>query len=311
MNCKICGSAHEHKTFLIKERMFKTHDEFEYFECSNCLCIQIKEVPNNIQKYYPQNYYSFSEPTFSSKLTPLRKLLKKYLAKQSIGEKSIFGFLLSLIFPNPFPWLLKKKTAFQSRILDVGCGSGRLLLSMQRSGFKNLIGIDPYNHDNIEYNNGVRIFKKEIFDLDDKFDIIMMHHSLEHMWNQKEIFLKLYSLLNDNGYIIIRIPVSNSYAWRRYQTFWVQLDAPRHYFLHSINSLNLLAQKCRLEIFDIVFDSSSFQFVGSEKYILNIGLFDPEPLITKNQKRIFEKAAKTLNRINDGDSASFYLRKKE
>ena len=39
---------------------------------------------------------------------------------------------------------------------------GGKLLSMQRSGFKNLIGIDPFNNADINYNNGLKILKKEL-----------------------------------------------------------------------------------------------------------------------------------------------------
>jgi len=310
MKCKICGCEDNYKTFLVRERMLGIGDEFEYFECSNCMCIQIIEVPSEIEKYYPTDYYSFKDPEFATKMNPIRFVLKKSLVKHSIGQKNLLGFLLSHFYNNPFPWFIPGSVDFNSKILDVGCGAGRLLLSLQRSGFKSLTGIDPFNKDDIYYENGVTVYKKEIFELDEKFDLIMLHHSFEHMWNQELIMNKICDLVKDEGYIIIRIPVSDCYAWRKYHSCWVQLDAPRHYFIHSIKSMKLLSQSCNLNLVDIKFDSNHFQFTGSEKYLLGLKLFDDNKLFSDKQIQYFDKEALRLNSLNDGDSACFYFKKR-
>jgi hypothetical protein len=56
MICKICTNPHNNKTFQIREMMFGSREEFLYFECSKCGCLQIAEIPENIEKYYPPNY---------------------------------------------------------------------------------------------------------------------------------------------------------------------------------------------------------------------------------------------------------------
>jgi len=309
LNCKICGNHMYNKYFIAKERMLGLNDDFEYFECSNCNCIQINEIPNNISKYYPDNYYSFQEPVFATKLTGLRYLIKKSLAGFYIGRVNLIGSILSMYYSNPFSWLKPNMANFKSKILDVGCGAGRLLLSMQRSGYKNLTGIDPYNKEDIFYDNGVTVYKKDIYEITEKYDLIMLHHSFEHMESPKDILIKLQELINPQGFIIIRIPVSNSYAWRKYKTHWVQLDAPRHFFLHTIKSMSILAKECLLELYDVEYDSSTLQFTGSEKYLRGIGFHEKDDVFSKKQIKMFEKEAKRLNTINDGDSACFYLRK--
>ena len=307
--CRICGNSTNNRSFIAKERMLGMNDEFDYFECSNCLCLQICEIPKDIDRYYPTNYYSYREPVFATKLTGIRYLLKKSLAEYYSGKFSLIGFLLSPFYENPFTWLKPNVVNFTSKILDVGSGTGRLLLSMKRSGYQNLTGIDPYNSEDIFYDNGVKVLKKDVFEIDELYDLIMLHHSFEHMPNPKEILEEIRKHIEPDGTIIIRIPVANSYAWRKYHTHWVQLDAPRHFFLHTVKSMNILANECALKLSSIEYESTAFQFTGSEKYLRDIAFSEKDSIFSKKQMKIFGKEAKRLNQINDGDSVCFYLKK--
>jgi len=307
--CRICGNGTNNRSFIAKERMLGMNDEFNYFECSNCLSIQICEIPKDIDRYYPTNYYSYREPVFATKLTGIRYLLKKSLAEYYLGKFSLIGFLLSPFYENPFTWLKPNVVNFTSKILDVGSGTGRLLLSMKRSGYQNLTGIDPYNSEDIFYDNGVKVLKKDVFEIDEQYDLIMLHHSFEHMQNPKEILKEIRKHIEPEGTIIIRIPVANSYAWRKYQTHWVQLDAPRHFFLHTVKSMNILANECALKLHSIEHESTAFQFTGSEKYLRDIAFSEKDTFFSKKQMKIFGNEAKRLNQINDGDSVCFYFRK--
>ena len=58
MNCVICNyDISLGDKLVVKEMMFGTKEEFEYYQCRNCEALQIKSVPNNIFKYY-ENYYT-------------------------------------------------------------------------------------------------------------------------------------------------------------------------------------------------------------------------------------------------------------
>ena len=67
----------------------------------------------------------------------------------------------------------------------------------------------------------------------------------------------------------------------------------------------------------VEFDSTEFQFWGSEQYLKGISLRDKRSLaenprksiFSKNQIRHFVRQAVELNRNGDGDAACFYLYK--
>jgi SAM-dependent methyltransferase len=309
LKCRICGNESGNELIVAQERQLGTGDKFSYFICSKCFCLQIKDIPENLEKYYSSGYYSFLEAKFPSKLNRFNFFLKKSLIKYYMGYSDITGFLLSLFYENPFPWIRKKEISFDTRILDIGSGSGRKLLSMNRSGFTNLTGIDPFIAEDIYYENGVKILKKDISEIDEKYDFIMLHHSFEHMPDPEQIVKHISRLLSSDGCALIRIPVSNSFAWKKYRECWVGLDAPRHFFLHSPESMNILVKRTDMRIDEIVFDSTEFQFTGSEKYLRNLQFSTPDDIFTKKEIRKFKKESKKLNMNNQGDAACFYLKK--
>jgi SAM-dependent methyltransferase len=309
LKCRICGNEDQNQSIIATEKLMGFGDEFLYFECSRCRCLQIKDFPEDLAKYYPQEYYSYQEPSFERQLNPILYFLKKNLASYYLGHFNPTGWLLSFFLEHPFPWLKSNIVYFNTKILDVGCGSGRKLLSMQRSGFKNLTGIDPYNSADIVYKSGLKIWKKDIFAVTEKYDFIMLHHSFEHMDSPKAVLNKLVELLNPGGHILIRIPVANSYLWRKYKTNWFALDAPRHLFLHTTESMRLLAEETDLKIDSIDYDSPALQLLFCERYLRGLHPYKEDHTFSEKEKRQFVHEINRLNQIHDGDCACFILSK--
>jgi SAM-dependent methyltransferase len=138
------------------------------------------------------------------------------------------------------------------------------LLELRGQGFRNLTGADAFIPDTIRYPNGVTIHKRQLEDLDGTFDFIMLHHSFEHMSRPLEVLERIYQLLARGGTLLLRIPLVDSLAWHTYGTDWVQLDAPRHLFLHTKASIAVLASRSGFTITAIRYDASAFQFWGSD-----------------------------------------------
>ena len=178
-----------------------------------------------------------------------------------------------------------------------------------------MFGADPFIDSELEYDNGLRIYKKSIEQMMDelKWDFIMFHHSFEHVAQPLETLRCAKALLRDKGRLVIRIPVVG-YAWEKYGVDWYQLDAPRHLYLHSKKSMKLMAEKAGLLIDAIRYDSTASQFLISENYQKGIPLVQQVPapggiahLREKLKKRKYKRMSKRLNRSMNGDQAAFVL----
>jgi len=87
MKCYIWSNEIYNRDFVAKEMMFGFRESFHYFECSNCGCVQIVPIPDDIKKYYPTNYYSFENPLDTPRVKiRIERSLKTFLTKQQLGH---------------------------------------------------------------------------------------------------------------------------------------------------------------------------------------------------------------------------------
>lgn len=307
MICRICEDSGSNKLHTVKEMMFGLKHEFRYLECLSCGCLQITEYPPDISVYYPSNYYAFD--TSESDLKKSRWLQLKLAINLCLPKK-----MKSFTYGE---WMINCSAKVWYKILDIGCGRGHLLCDLFNMGFHNVEGVDKYVPEQINYEFGVKVLKKELAELPGNYyDILMMHHVLEHMGDQLSVLKECYRILKSGRYLMIRIPVKN-YAWEKYKTDWIQIDAPRHYYIHTVESFKHLVSKTAFTIKKIVFDSSEFQFWGSEQYKKDIPLMAPNSyfinpggsIFSENELTGFNAKAKELNLNNSGDQAAFYLYK--
>lgn len=314
--CRICGSEGDHRIHVAQEMMLGLRDEHRYFECSECGCLQIETIPDNLADYYPQDYYSYNHASSGGK--SLKHALTRMRDTYAATGRSPLGRLLNVFMPHDkLKTLRATGVNIDSRILDVGCGAGLLLHSMREAGFSHLLGIDPFNQADISYPNGLRVEKRDIFSETGQWDLVMFHHSFEHLSDQQATLRQAFNILKPGGMALVRIPTVSSWAWQEYGVNWVQLDAPRHLYLHSVNSMKNLAGQCGFETEQVAYDSNALQIWGSMQYEQDIPLHserswaeNPQnsPFNAK-QVRQFERRARELNAINQGDQAAFYLRK--
>jgi SAM-dependent methyltransferase len=311
--CPVCGNAQNNRAWLAREMMIGTRDEFEYVECGGCGCLHLAAPPPDLMRYYPTAYYAHAEPRRES---PLRRWLWRVRAAHMLERPSALGRVLVAAFGRArfAEWLERTGVSRDARVLDVGCGTGRVLRRMRAAGWRHLTGIDPYIPGDVTWPDGVVLLKRALADTTGPFDLIMSHHAFEHMPDPIAAATHMRRLLAPGGRVLIRIPVADSVAWRTYRTNWVQLDAPRHLFLHTRDSMRHIAERCGLVIDAVTYDSTGYQFWASEQYRRDIALFEairqgaPDGALgSRDEVRQCEARARALNVTEGADSACFHL----
>ena len=294
--------------------MFGTREEFDYVECAACGCLQIGTPPADLRRFYPPAYYAFAADNGRASL---RDALAVTRVAHVLGRRSLLGRLLVAWrgYPAEVAAIARIDVPRDAAILDVGCGDGVLLRRLAAVGFSRLHGVDPFVPATARSPDGVTVFKARLEAFDGRYDVVMLHHSLEHMEDPLAAMSAIRRLLSSGGTAIVRTPVADSTAWRLYGADWVQLDAPRHLFVHSRQSVSNLAERAGLEVSSVVYDSTAFQFWGSELYRSGVPLYADRPggrlpgrRMSRSQMRRYEREARELNERQLGDQACFYLR---
>jgi hypothetical protein len=188
-------------------------------------------------------------------------------------------------------------------LLDVGCEAGSLVRDLRALGY-NARGIDPHLSTDVNDQFGICAERKSLAEVKSQYDVILLRHTIEQM--PIDGLQLARHIVKDNGVCVVSIPLLG-WGWQTYSTDWVQLNAPRHLFIHSTKSFLLLAQSSGFRIEHVVFDTTEFQFWASESYQRGVPL---ENLVapTRTQRRRIKRLAESLNLKHQGDCAQFYLR---
>jgi SAM-dependent methyltransferase len=243
-------------------------------------------------------------------MTGWKRRLKDALSDHQYVRKRPLGALLGLLFPKALSWLDRGLVDKNSRILDVGCGSGHLLAQLSHEGFRHLEGTDPFLPTTVQDREGYRVHRFDMDALEGPFDLIMAHHSLEHLADQRGFFRESARLLTQDGNLLVRVPNADSYAFRKFREHWVQLDCPRHLYLHTVAGLRILAAESDFEIVKVCYDSTEFQFLGSQSYQMGMSLASDHWRTAgrPEQRQSLRRFARHLNSIGDGDSLCVHFR---
>jgi SAM-dependent methyltransferase len=274
--------------------MLGTRDSFSYAECAACGTLRLLDVPADMSRYYGHGYYSTR--------WDWRHWVRRHHAVYRIAH-----LVVTRRLPGLPEWWPPRHTDRATPVLDVGSGGGNLLLRLQSLGFRDLRGIDPYNPADIDYGRGLRVSRQTLEQVQGRFGVVIMNHSFEHMPEPQAVLERVRGLLAEGGVLIIRTPIAGSWAMRHYGADWVQLDAPRHLFVHSERGLRRLAETAGLRVEKMAYDSTALQFWGSEQYRRGVPLAAGRRDFSRREMHEFAKRAEELNRRGEGDQAWFHL----
>lgn len=307
--CQVCGNSVNNEILVVAELMNGSGESFRYLRCGQCQLLQLLDIPIDMSRYYGSRYYSFQKKTPETKVSGGVQWRRLAAMRRHLGYGTWVDAFLGMGKKICWPWLLHNLVRLEDKILDVGCGNGFLVREMAQYGFSHLVGVDP-NLNVSKHTSTIwpRLLRTELDSLDESgFDFIMFHHSFEHVANPRQQLIAAKKRLTSNGTVLIRTPIANSYAFRKYGKYWVQWDAPRHYFVHTQMSIAALCADTGFTLKKVIFDSNGFQFAGSECYARGLSLNESGQIFDAAQAKYIQQEVERLNRVNDGDSACFYL----
>jgi len=296
--------------------MFGTRERFDYVECADCGCLQIAVIPADLARFYPPAYHARVAPLADA--GPLKRWLRRLIAVPLGGVPGLARLHPTLEYYARFLAPYRRLgIGARHRILDVGAGGGQHVAALRAFGFARALGVDRFIGAEVRDSRGAILVRRgDVTDVAASFDLIELNHALEHMPDQVDTLARCRGLLAEGGAIRVRVPTVTSEAWERYGAEWVQLDAPRHLYLHSHRSLAVAAAKAGLAVASLACDSTAFQFWGSEQYRRDIVLDAPNSYAVDPAASIFKPAdiarfeaeAAGLNVAQRGDQIDVVLR---
>lgn len=156
---------------------------------------------------------------------------------------------------NHFAAILDNSLAYNSKILEVGCGTGQLSLFLKR--FNRLIfGIDLSNpslelaNEFKERNEIMNVFfaKMNIFNLqfkDEVFDYVISNGVLHHTYDTEKAFKKILKPLKKNGYIVIGLYHKYGRLYTNFRQFVIRNFGEKFKFLDKRNIDNNISKEKR------------------------------------------------------------------
>ena len=289
--CVLCGEKDSTVKVVQRDVNLGLSDkEFTLVQCKGCGLIYLnpRPTPAEISVYYPSEYYPLEESrerrAIDRFFQRLSNDLKRGIRQEfygypdgSEGRRLTLRRLLRrlLLYPEYIHLKIVGRDIIpyrgNGRILDVGCGPGKLLRVLRDWGW-DVQGVDfspiPVECATLKYGLKVRLGDLLQAGLEDNyFDVVMFNHCLEHVYQPVETLREAYRILKPGGLLLIAIPNAGSFESRLFGKWWVQWDVPRHLFHFTKQTMGRLLSMTGFHLTKIKEGMGTSFFLGSVDYV--------------------------------------------
>ena len=225
-HCPVCGAAQLRPVFLVKDYTV-SGELFPVAECAACTLRFTQDVPEQdaIGAYYKSESYISHTNTSKGLVSKLYQMVRTRTMKQKAALVQKYA---------------GRKTG---SLLDLGCGTGTFLHTMQQEGWK-VVGLEP--------DADARQMAKQLYNLDvtpshelyqqpeNYYEAITLWHVLEHVHELQLYIAQFKKILKEDGVLLIAVPNYTSKDAQIYQQYWAAYDVPRHLYHFSPKAMETL-----------------------------------------------------------------------
>ena len=246
MLCEICGmSSWIPKTVVSDIRYNTTGKHFHVKRCKHC---GVYTTFNNLKvvdggQYYPSIYGSFntSKTILSSKQSP------------KVSN-------IAIIKRERWAWMYQIHIDKNMKVLDIGCGAGAIGIYLKETFSCTVAGIEP-NPDAAKNasKSGLKVANCKLndYDTNERFDIIILIHVIEHLDYPLEDLNKVYNMLKPKGKVVIACPNVGSVERIIFGKYWDGWDIPRHIYHFNQKSVKHILETAGFAKISVYYENYS------------------------------------------------------
>jgi len=273
--CPVCDRCDAIWFFTSHDRMHGVPGSFTYRRCRGCRTVfqDPRVVEEDLARLYPGAYYTHRPGSSALPASVgaaagrgLRSRLRAAvqhaqtsgpeerralpwwgrLAASSrwMRERAFFDLAPDEMLPRRMP---------PGRAMDVGCGSGALMLRLAALGW-DVMGIEPdaAAAEVARERTGAQVRVAAVADLAREelggFDLVTASHVLEHLPSPRQALRILAGLLRPGGRLVALYPNPDALGARAFGDCWFAWDAPRHLVLPALDALDPLLEGTGLRV---------------------------------------------------------------
>lgn len=264
--CPVCG-AEGRFSFQSRDLMYDTPEEYRYLVCSRCHSEYQSPLPSasQIASFYPDDYDQYAVPKDQKHQSGARTAVLKYQYGYAHlptppALYRLFSRILAIVkYREELPFVRN------GRALDIGCGNGRFIRSMNSLGWQ-CEGVE-FNETAVKVcrQAGLRVFHGELKNAgydNATFDLVTARHLIEHLPELTAFVEEVARILKPGGRFVLETPNNRSFGKKLFGKRWFANEVPRHLVLFNLPSLTMLVKR---HGFKLVYCQTS----ASPKILLN------------------------------------------